>query len=104
MTLKCPILDKYNISSTLSPTQITKEIFLLIYMSFRVWKTSTINMDRLEDFFNFLFKYVLIFLFFQTCPNVIDWNWLTGIKVEGILRQAADVDDVEHRIKEFGQG
>ncbi|KAH8508661.1 hypothetical protein H0E87_010703 [Populus deltoides] len=27
-----------------------------------------------------------------------------GIKVEGILRQAADVDDVEHRIKEFGQG
>ncbi|KAJ6930380.1 rho GTPase-activating protein REN1-like isoform X1 [Populus alba x Populus x berolinensis] len=27
-----------------------------------------------------------------------------GIKVEGILRQAADVDDVEHRIKEFEQG
>jgi hypothetical protein len=29
---------------------------------------------------------------------------LTGIKVEGILRQAADVDDVEHRIKEYEQG
>ncbi|KAJ6954665.1 rho GTPase-activating protein REN1 isoform X3 [Populus alba x Populus x berolinensis] len=27
-----------------------------------------------------------------------------GIKVEGILRQAADVDDVEHRIKEYEQG
>ncbi|KAJ6735518.1 RHO GTPASE-ACTIVATING PROTEIN 7 [Salix purpurea] len=27
-----------------------------------------------------------------------------GVQVEGILRQAADVDDVEHRIKEFEQG
>ncbi|KAK4850583.1 hypothetical protein QYF36_008021 [Acer negundo] len=27
-----------------------------------------------------------------------------GVKVEGILRQAADVDDVEHRIREFEQG
>uniref|UniRef100_A0A6N2MJG0 Rho-GAP domain-containing protein n=1 Tax=Salix viminalis TaxID=40686 RepID=A0A6N2MJG0_SALVM len=27
-----------------------------------------------------------------------------GTKVEGILRQAADVDDVEHRIKEYEQG
>ncbi|KAJ4845925.1 hypothetical protein Tsubulata_008406 [Turnera subulata] len=27
-----------------------------------------------------------------------------GIKVEGILRQAADVDDVEHRIREYEQG
>ncbi|KAI8548373.1 hypothetical protein RHMOL_Rhmol07G0268900 [Rhododendron molle] len=28
----------------------------------------------------------------------------TGVKVEGILRQAADVDDVEHRIREYEQG
>ncbi|CAI0467777.1 unnamed protein product [Linum tenue] len=27
-----------------------------------------------------------------------------GVKVEGILRQAADVDDVEHRIREYEQG
>ncbi|KAK4745663.1 hypothetical protein SAY87_011975 [Trapa incisa] len=27
-----------------------------------------------------------------------------GIKVEGILRQAADVDDVEHRVREYEQG
>lgn len=27
-----------------------------------------------------------------------------GIKTEGILRQAADVDDVEHRIREYEQG
>ncbi|XP_030455215.2 rho GTPase-activating protein REN1 isoform X1 [Syzygium oleosum] len=27
-----------------------------------------------------------------------------GIKIEGILRQAADVDDVEHRIREYEQG
>ncbi|OVA01798.1 Rho GTPase-activating protein domain [Macleaya cordata] len=27
-----------------------------------------------------------------------------GVKVEGILRQAADVDDVEHRVKEYEQG
>lgn len=27
-----------------------------------------------------------------------------GVKTEGILRQAADVDDVEHRIREFGKG
>ncbi|KAG9149662.1 hypothetical protein Leryth_017576 [Lithospermum erythrorhizon] len=27
-----------------------------------------------------------------------------GVKVEGILRQAADVEDVEHRIREFEQG
>lgn len=28
----------------------------------------------------------------------------TGIKVEGILRQAAYVDDVEHRVREYEQG
>ncbi|CAN8274039.1 unnamed protein product [Cochlearia groenlandica] len=27
-----------------------------------------------------------------------------GVKIEGILRQAADVDDVEHRIREYEQG
>ncbi|XP_057975106.1 rho GTPase-activating protein REN1 isoform X2 [Malania oleifera] len=27
-----------------------------------------------------------------------------GVKVEGILRQAADVDDVEHRVREYEQG
>lgn len=27
-----------------------------------------------------------------------------GVKVEGILRQAADVDDVEHRIRDYEQG
>ncbi|XP_030528466.1 rho GTPase-activating protein REN1 [Rhodamnia argentea] len=27
-----------------------------------------------------------------------------GIKIEGILRQAADVDDVEHRIRDYEQG
>lgn len=29
---------------------------------------------------------------------------IPGVKVEGILRQAADVDDVEHRIRQFEQG
>lgn len=29
---------------------------------------------------------------------------LTGVKVEGILRQAADVDDVERRVWEYEQG
>lgn len=36
------------------------------------------------------------------------WCWslehISGVKVEGILRQAADVDDVEHRIREYKQG
>ena len=27
-----------------------------------------------------------------------------GVKVEGILRQAADVDDVEHRVREYELG
>lgn len=29
---------------------------------------------------------------------------ILGVKVEGILRQAADVDDVERRIREYEQG
>lgn len=29
---------------------------------------------------------------------------MSGVNVEGILRQAADVDDVEHRIREYEQG
>lgn len=28
----------------------------------------------------------------------------TGAKVEGILRQSADVDDVENRVREYEQG
>jgi len=28
----------------------------------------------------------------------------TGAKVEGILRQAADVEDVENRVREYEQG
>lgn len=31
-------------------------------------------------------------------------NIFTGVKIEGILRQAADVDDVECRIREYKQG
>jgi hypothetical protein len=27
-----------------------------------------------------------------------------GVRIEGILRQAADVDDVEHRIREYEKG
>ena len=30
--------------------------------------------------------------------------YLAGVNTEGILRQAADVDDVEHRIREYEQG
>lgn len=29
---------------------------------------------------------------------------ISGVKVEGILRQAAYVDDVEHRVWEYEQG
>lgn len=29
---------------------------------------------------------------------------ITGVKVEGILRQAAYVDDVEHRVYEYEEG
>lgn len=29
---------------------------------------------------------------------------VSGVNVEGILRQAADVDDVERRIREYEQG
>lgn len=29
---------------------------------------------------------------------------ISGVKVEGILRQAADVDDVERRIREYEHG
>lgn len=31
-------------------------------------------------------------------------QFLPGIRTEGILRQAADVDDVEQRIREYEQG
>jgi hypothetical protein len=30
--------------------------------------------------------------------------FLSGTKVEGILRQAADVEEVDHRVQEYEQG
>lgn len=36
--------------------------------------------------------------------NLIIWWKSIGVKVEGILRQAADVDDVESRVREYEQG
>lgn len=34
---------------------------------------------------------------------LLNYN-LTGIKVEGILRQSADVEEVERRVQEYEQG
>lgn len=31
-------------------------------------------------------------------------NYILGVKTEGILRQAADVEDVERRIQEYEKG
>jgi hypothetical protein len=38
--------------------------------------------------------------------NLIEFNkyYKIGARVEGILRQAADVDDVERRVREYEQG
>lgn len=39
----------------------------------------------------------------QKCVFII-FYLLTGVKVEGILRQAADVDEVERRVRDYEQG
>lgn len=42
--------------------------------------------------------FICFFVNLTTEGNVL------GVKVEGILRQAADVDDVERRVREYEQG
>lgn len=39
-----------------------------------------------------------------TCILLIDVCFASGTKVEGILRQAADVEEVDHRVQEYEQG
>lgn len=53
-----------------------------------------------------LFIYLFIFIDVFACSsNGADLlQFFPGIKTEGILRQAADVDDVENRIREYEQG
>lgn len=43
-------------------------------------------------------------MFDRLLSTVHSTFFLPGVKVEGILRQAADVDDVERRIREYEQG
>lgn len=39
------------------------------------------------------------------CFSHISYQYYkTGVKTEGILRQAADVDEVEYRVREYEQG
>lgn len=38
------------------------------------------------------------------CVLLIDLCFATGTKVEGILRQSADVEEVDHRVQEYEQG
>lgn len=59
----------------------------------------------------YLLKYALFFWFEKISPffsitlvKFLKASNPTGIKVEGILRQSADVEEVERRVQEYEQG
>lgn len=49
-------------------------------------------------------KYDVLFSCFRVFRPYTSDTFLTGVKVEGILRQSADVEEVKQRIEEFEQG